>query len=401
MTPDEVRARLAALRETGERLRARPAGETLAALARVLDAWSDPRSEWRRELARTLPAATGFSPEVVAEGLRLALADWTGDALRELVARELGDELPEGLPTTALLLAGSIPMPSLLSIVAPLVLRSPVLVKSAVRDRVTAPLVARSLARSDPLLGACVEVVAFRGSDRECGAALLEADCVVATGSDETVAAVRSTMAGRGRLVEHGHRLSVAALGSVGPGLPDVARQLALDVCLWDQLGCLSPVSVYARDADAVAEALAQALAESARSLPRGRVDAGAATLFAHERDAAELRAAAGGKVRVLAADDGAWAVVREADAAPRPAPLHRFVRVQPVDGAAELLDALRPLARHLAGVALDGFGPRQPALAAALAELGASWICAPGRLQAPPLGWRRDGREVLGPLVK
>ena len=405
MTPDDVHQRLAELREAGSRLRARPARHTVDALAGLLDAWSDPRSPWRRELERDLPEATGFSRETVAEGLRLGLAPWTGEALRELVADELGGEpLPEGLPATALLLAGSIPMPTLVSMLAPLVLRSPVLAKCALRDPVTAPLVARSIREADPELGACVAVLDFRGSDEACTAALLGAECVVATGSDETVAAVRARLAPGSRLVEHGHRLSVAVLGrhcSGGSGLADVARRVALDVALWDQLGCLSPLSVYAQRADAVAEALAEALAEAERRLPRGRVETRAAALAAHERDAAELRAAAGQGVTLRAAPDGAWTVVREADATPRPAPLHRFVRVHPVEGPSELLAALRPLAEHLAGVALEGFASEEPALAEALAGLGASRVCRPGSLQAPPLGWRRGARGVLRPLAK
>jgi hypothetical protein len=95
------------------------------------------------------------------------------------------------------------------------------------------------------------------------------------------------------------------------------------------------------------------------------------------------------------------WTVVREADAAPRPAPLHRFVRVVPVSGAEELVDALRPLGPHLAAVALGGFGAGEPELARRLAELGASRLCAPGRMQCPPLGWHQDGQGVLLPFAR
>jgi hypothetical protein len=92
---------------------------------------------------------------------------------------------------------------------------------------------------------------------------------------------------------------------------------------------------------------------------------------------------------------------VRELDARWRPAPLHRFVRVHPVADAAALLDALRPVGPHLACVALEGFGPAEPALRAACAAVGASRVCRPGRMQAPPLAWPRDGRGVLAPLAR
>ena len=90
-----------------------------------------------------------------------------------------------------------------------------------------------------------------------------------------------------------------------------------------------------------------------------------------------------------------------ESDASLRPAPLHRFVRVHPVKDVAALAAALAPLRRHLAGVALAGFGARQPSVAVALAQLGASRVCAPGVLQAPPLGWESSGRGVLASLAR
>jgi len=34
------------------------------------------------------------------------------------------------------------------------------------------------------------------------------------------------------------------------------------------------------------------------------------------------------------------------------------------------------------------------------LARWGVTRICAPGRMQAPPLTWRHDGRPALGELV-
>jgi len=373
-TPAEIRERLAALRrESG--------GLQLEAVARVLDGWSQAGSPWRARLERELPAATGFSPAVVREGLELALAGWSGDALRELAELEMPGGQREGDSGVAgVLLAGSLPMPSILSLLAPLATGRAVLAKCASRDPVTPHVVARSLRDTAPELAARLQVVDFRGDDAERVAALCEADIVVATGADETVARVR----GR-RVLRHGHGLSVAALG------PEAcpAAELALDVALWDQLGCLSPVAVYAQDADAVAEALAKALEQLETRLPRGSVDAHAATLARNERDEAELRG-------VPVHTGNTWTVVCERDARPRPAPLHRFVRVHPASGVDALAAALAPLAPHLAGVALAGFGPETPRAVDAAIGLGASRVCPPGRLQAPPLAWPRDGIGVL-----
>ena len=93
--------------------------------------------------------------------------------------------------------------------------------------------------------------------------------------------------------------------------------------------------------------------------------------------------------------------MICEADARLRASPLHRFVRVHPVSEPDELLAALAPAGPHLAGVAVTGFGSVTRELAEALAALGASRICRPGRLQAPPLAWRHDGQPVLLPLAR
>jgi hypothetical protein len=419
VTPETIAAALERLRAAGTALRARPYRETLDALAAALDAWCDPASPWQERLVDELPARTGFSRETVREGLRRGLAPYTGAALRSLVAGEVGslDRLDasagphaEGFDTTAALLAGAIPMTSVATLVAPLALRSPVLAKTAARDPLTAGLFAETLAGCDAPLGACIEVVDFRGQEHGCTDALLAADCVVVTGSDETVAAVAARVTPPRRLVAYGHRLSVAALGpeaTRGPALRAAAEGLALDVALWDQLGCLSPVAVFAAEgaagaADRVADALADALARAELRWPRGAVEPAAAAAIARERAEAEMRAAAGRAVSLRTPEGGtAWTVIRECDTALRPAPLHRFVRVHPVADATTCREAIRPLGPHLAGVALAGFGAHTGALAQALAALGASRVCAPGQLQSPPLSWRHDNRGVLEPLVR
>jgi len=409
--PETIRARLAHLKEAGARLRRQPAERCVAALARILDRVHAPASPQRLALERELPGATGFSAEVVREGLGLALGSWNGDALLALVDRELGgvsrlDAGAEGsvcgFDVTSVLLAGAIPMPTLLSLLAPLVLRSPVLAKCAAGDPVTAHHVARWLREVDAELADCLEVLDFPGGDAACTEAFLEASCIVATGSDETVQQVRDRVRGARHLVLHGHRFSAAALGPEALGsatLAGVAARLANDVALWDQLGCLSPVSVYTTQPGPVAEALADALAATAVRLPRGQVPLEALALTTHERDASRMRAAAGHAVKLFEGEE--WTVLSEADAVPRPAPLYRFVRVHPVRDAADVALALRPVARHLAAVATEGFGAHSAELERTLTGLGASRVCRAGELQAPPLGWPRDGLPVLASLAR
>ncbi len=418
MTQSAVTERLLQLEEAGKRLRERSVREVVAALAATLDAWRDPTSAWRRSLEAELPKETGFAPDMVRTGMSLALESWTSDAFLDLIDDELGGiealeaiEGPtvSGYPTTALLLAGAIPSPTLLQILAPLVLRSPVAVKTASHDSVTADLVARSIENQDPQLGECVEVLGFPGSNANAINALLEAPCIVANGSDATIEAVAKRIFPGQRFIPYGHKVSVGALGPhavTSPECQESAEALAQDVVLWDQLGCLSPVAVFVSSVDKraperFAEELASALAALEVRWPRCRVDVATGESIVRERSMAEMRRAQGGSVRVLADSGTRWTVVLEDDTELRAQPRHRFVRVHPVASESVLLDSLAPLSPHLSAVALAGFGPKSHEIARALADLGASRICRPGSLQAPPLRWRRDNRGVLTPLAR
>jgi hypothetical protein len=413
-----IRAALGELRAEARALRSRSEASLLKALGSLLGAYSDEHSQARASLAAALEPSSGFSGAVLREGLRLGFRPWTSAAFHELFERELGTPQRsrppgraalttaprEGFECASAFLAGAIPMPALLEVVASLALRTPILIKTAAADRVSAHHFARTLAGVDIPLSRCVRVVDFEGGELDCARAACEADCVVAIGSDASVARVREIAAGAARFVAHGHRLSVCALGpeaSAPAALAAWADRIALDVALWDQLGCLSPVAVYAvggdRDAASrVASALASALAATEARLPRGSVPASALALASHELALAELRATNGSAVEIFRERELRYAVIREADAEARPCPLYRFVRVHPVADARELLSALTPLTRHLAAVACAGFGGEEEAVSARLLALGASRVCAPGELQAPPFAWRRDGLPVL-----
>jgi hypothetical protein len=398
-TPEVIGEALCRLAGEGRALAERDAWEVVEVAGAVLELWRDPSSPWRTQLEHELPAVTGFSPEVVRAGLSRALDGWSDEGLRRLVRSELGSFHPyrdpkdvavmprsaAGFETTAVLLAGAIPMPTILALLLPLLLRSPVLAKAPASDPLTAQLVAQSVASVDAQLGRCIGVVDFRGSDDDAARAFLRAPCVVAYGSDETMDAVAARTSAAQRVVRYGHRVSFGVLGEeVGEGdaLRPVAEALALDVSLWDQLGCLSPAALYVVDskgglASRVATELAGALDRLSPELPRGSVDAATKAAIAHARSEAELRAANDERTQLHANAERGYTVVLEPDARARPTPLHRFVRVHPVGSREELAEALAPHAARLSAVAMAGFGANAQQVARALVALGASRVCA------------------------
>lgn len=415
---EPVRAARARLEVAAGILHGLPQAAVRDRLASAFDLLSDPHSLWRQELLETFPDPAGYSRPMVEAGLDHGLKTWTGHAFLAAIEGEWPLEKPPPaeaglLGQTSVLLAGSIPMPSLLACGLPLVQGSPTLVKTARGDPITAPLFRRCLAEIDPHLARCLEVVSFPSSDEASLKIFLEADCVVANGTDETIESIAERLKASQTLVAYGHKFSVAVVLSRGlrarTDLETVANALALDVALWDQLGCLSPVCVYilgddsASQVSSLARAMSQAMAALENRLPRGPVPKTASAAIRQARDEASLRAASDPKIMLYTSEDSAWTVVGEANTQWRPTPLHRFLRIHPARNLAELKSTLAPLARHLSCVGVGGRSADPEAaldLGSEMTRLGASRFCELGQMQAPPIDWPRDGRPLLVSLA-
>jgi Acyl-CoA reductase (LuxC) len=417
--PDEageaVRAAQGRLAVAGERLARRSLEERLQVVADIVDAWSRADSPWRRELSALLANESPFHRETLGEGLESALRAWDPVRFIACARRELGGELESKrtrlapFACTSVLAGGSIPMPTLLSGLLPLVLGSPVLLRETSRDPVTGPLLARSIAHRDAELGECLEVVRFPVEDDAAMEAFLSSPCVVATGSDATISAVSSKLEASQRFVAYGHRFSIAVLGpettESEATLVSAAEGLARDVARWDQLGCLSPVVVYlvgiAPSARAlIAARIAQALGALSASMPRGNHPPDILAAHATERSEARMRAAMDEHVTLIEGSD--FTVALESDVRPRPAPLARFLRLSPVESANALEGKLAVFAPHLSNAAVAGFEASETEnISRLLTQLGVSRICPPGLLQTPPIDWPHDGMPLFVPMAR
>ncbi len=412
---DRVHEATGRLAEARTALLARPLEDVVGIVGQVLERFRSAAHHEGARLVEALPEATGFTAPTIATGLELALAGWDLDAVRALVDLELGPSLRAGRvlrphAQTSVVLAGSIPMPTLVSCLTPLLVRSPVLAKTASRDRISARLVAECLRDVDAEIGACLEVIDFDGDDTATLDAFLDAPCIVASGSDATLRDIAARVGAANRLVGYGHRLSLAVVDANGcrdGALDEAAADFALDVALWDQSGCLSPICVHviggeAHAAERFAEGVAEVLQALAIDMPRGPVSPDVGARIRGERDEAAMRAAAGRSVRVLASEDTAWSVILEDEAGLRGAPLGRFVRVHPAVDLEAWAEAVEPVARHLSTVGFAGYGDARdhPALGA-IAALDATRVCPLGQMQAPPLDWPHDGEPVLLPLAR
>lgn len=419
--PDAMEERLRAARGrleiAGEALRAMSLEARSNSTARVLASWTAPDSPWRRELVTAFAADSPFHENTVREGLDSALRAWKPDVLVACVRRELSavlqsDELVlSPFAWTAILAGGNIPMPTMLSVLLPLILGSPVLLRETSNDNTTAALLKRSLEAENETLARAFEHLAFTAED-PAFELILEAPCIVATGSDETIRSLSSRIRPDQRFLAYGHRFSIGVLGALHrldeETIQQAATGFALDVARWDQTGCLSPVVLYLVDSEPSARqffagAMSDALERISAQLPRGEITTAVAASQATERTEARMRQAANDPaVPTMSFEGEDYTVVLEANAEPRPAPLHRFLRLMPVDSLEELTQALGPFRGQLSNVALAGFSPDEAdALRLGLMAFGASRFTTPGRLQTPPVDWPHDGMPLLSPIAR
>jgi hypothetical protein len=225
-------------------------------------------------------------------------------------------------------------------------------------------------------------------------------DELVPYGDDATIAAV-----GGGEIVGFGSRLSAALVtrgAAHGGPAQQVARCLARDVTLFEQLGCLSPHQIFVEcdsEGDAVdfAESLGHAMGDLADRLPPPfHLELEDAAILRSVREIARWRAIAGEPVRTIEGPGLSWVVILDPDADLSPAPGLRCVRVSAIRNLADLATRLASARGKVEAFAVAGNGDNISSIRDLLAVLGVSYLAEPGAMQSPPLTWRHGGGWFL-----
>jgi len=430
LTAAMVRDACQTLKQNREKyLAARTTQSLVEVLCGVAEQWLEPNYPFRRLALENGPAATGFSAATIAKGLDNFFKQFTPEHFHALLVQELGhlkrlddvvsngaeEKLSRGATVRgpellAHITAGNVPNPALMSVALGVLTRSAQFVKCASGASLLPRLFAHSLYDADRKLGSCLEIAEWRGGNAVLESALFaEADGLTATGSDETLAAIRAQLPARTRFLGYGHRVSfgfIAGGALTSFGAKKIAARAATDVVAWNQLGCLSPHVIYVEHGGAVAaehfaQMLAEELARREEAEPRGQIPAETAATIASRRAFYEVRAAHSPDTRFWRSENStAWTVVYEADPRFQISCLHRFIYVK---GVADLKTALENADGVRGQVSTVGIAAPEDAareLARQLARWGAARICPVGEMQNPPLTWRHDGRPPLGDLV-
>jgi len=398
-------------------------------LGRLAEEWLQPEYRFRRLALERGPAATGFPVKTLARGLDSFFRQLTEPNLRALLLHELGHvQRLDGMAATALeveggraavvkgpamlahIAAGNIPNPTLLSMVLGLLTHSAQFVKCARGTSLLPRLFAHSLYEVEPKLAACLEIAEWEGGSAALETPLFEeADCVTATGSDETLASIRRCVPSGARFLGYGHRLSFGYISRealFGSNIETVLAHATHDIVAWNQLGCLSPHVLYVETGGGLtpvqfAARLAEHLAQREQEEPRGQIPLDTSATISFRRGFYEIRAAHSEQTRLWSSPDStAWTVVYEDDPLFAVSCLHRFIHVKAASDLTRALQGADEVRRHISTVGLAAPEDKAEALALQLAHWGATRVCPLGRMQSPPLTWRHDGRPNLGDLV-
>lgn len=221
-----------------------------------------------------------------------------------------------------------------------------------------------------------------------------EAEAVVVFGSDETVQYFQQRIQPWQRFLPHGHKVSFGLIA--GSFDQDVVQGAARDVCVFDQLGCLSPQFYFVDgDAKAFAEKLAEQLS-TLISAPQSWSQEIAVSLRTY-REEWKFRAATEPGVIVLESPKSLdWLVIYDPSPTLENNPLHCTVLVKPMPKSPE--QSLEPIRRHISTI---GVHPADASVAALAIKLGAQRVCAIGQMQNPPLTWHHDGWPSLASLIR
>jgi hypothetical protein len=232
---------------------------------------------------------------------------------------------------------------------------------------------------------------------------LRRADVVIAFGSDAAMSELHAQTRWDQKFIAHGHALSLLWLAEPNRLTDREARDCAVDILTYDQLGCLSPQSIYAplgTDFNLAGGKLTQALEAHWQALKtKPARPLSVASRIAEARD---LARSLGHRLWLPPKKHLGWTLIYDPDPAFQPSPLHGVIYLRQA-AESQLPTALASVAGRISTVGVAGRsaeGRLSPAAEKAFLSLGVSRFCRAGRMQFPPVAWHHDGRPSLADLV-
>jgi hypothetical protein len=423
-TAEQVVAIADYLRTQQERvLQKRSVIEIVETLDRVAELWLDEQYPWRQRACDAISVVSGFSREMVGHAIELEQLSSRRNDMISALTRELGDHqaldhfitTPKGssMAVGPGLIGGifsaNIPALPHLTVMRSFLVKSACLGRVSKNEPVYLSLYAESLAQVDEELASCLAVLHWEHNDQSVESAFLNAiDHLIAYGSDRSLALLKERCPPRLTATWHGHRMGFAYIpkAALSGSVDALAEQIAYDFSLFEQHACLSPQACFVEEGGEVtpkqfAQSLARAMDKWLERLPARQLAPEEAALLRQQHDAILMAQTLGKRPGeyITPPTRLQGAVVLEPAGPFEPCPLDRFARVIAIAGPAQLLELLEPCSHYLQCAAVAE--PTDSAVLSALARLGVTRLCPPGRMGTPSMVWAHDGRSCLAELLR
>jgi hypothetical protein len=389
-----------------------------AAVQRLLLREGTPRAE----AERWLHTITGYDTETVRLGLHKTLTTFRKPQLLRFLAQDFhnmgildhfvaqpagGFAKAYGPQLSTHIWAGNVPGLPAWSLIASLLVKSPLIGKLSSSEPYFAGWLAEAIAEQRAELADSMAVVWWKGGDADSERAVYSAsEAVIAYGGTETIRHIRQRVPPEVRCLTFGHKISFGFIAKEALQVRQASHlsaQAALDVARYDQQGCYSPQQFFVEtggriEPRAFAKALAHDLDNLQRVRPMRRLtvqELSAKAMYIAEHGAASTETWTGA--------DGGWTVLYNEAIQPQltPSCLYRTVRVTAVPSLETAVEALSPFRKFLQTAGVAASPERLFAISERLGEAGVTRICGLGDMVSPEPGWHHDGRFHLLDLVR
>jgi hypothetical protein len=386
--------------------------------ARAVKAWCRAAEEWKtlkfpgaKTFLASLSALTGFSEKMLKEALYNHFVVFDEEVFRKWlngIKRER-DEQPEykvNYPSLAFIVAaGNIPGVAIHPVIHLSLLGIPTLVKSASTEPLLLPVILETLARHDAEVAARIAAFTWPRSNAELTQTVMaHHPALVAFGDDETMG---KFLLQKKRFVDFGDRFCLTLVHPASA--KSYMRRIAYDICMFEQMGCLSPQAILLftddwKQIDKFCQQLAKAMAKMSVRLPVSKRTMAQQALIQQWRGAFVARGGAGEKIIMLASAGTDWTIAAAAVFGLDERVAYRFARVWPISSMQEFVEIFR---RYRNKVHLLIWG-------SSLHELEKFWNAPEwneefksipfnlaGQAQAPNCGWLEDVNPAWRRLMR
>lgn len=426
VTPELLQKVISFLKNKKSCLEKKSVNEIAELLDRASELWLDDRYPKKTFAMEAISLFTGFSPAMVRESIRVEHRSSRKQDLIKALRSEIGN--PEfldgfqpskqlggyvkatGPELTAAIFSSNIPGLPHLSVMRSFLVKSPLLGKASREEPIFPPLYAETLRELDPVLGECLAVLSWRGGDEAIEKILFEqCGVIIVYGGEATCTSVSRRVPAGTKVISHSHKIGFGLVGREAlcqSGQKEIAGRIAYDITMFDQFACISPQIYFLEEGGEVnprefVTVLAEELESWSKKIPPSRLNVETAGALRHLSNALELRELAGEEICLRTGANLSWTVVCEPLKEFVSSPLHRFIRIVPLQNAKDIVNFLAPIKGYLQNASLEIAEERKQEILGILASLGVARIAPPGKMATPSMMWHHDGLPCLGAMVR